>query len=107
MLSVLILGASGGIGGALIAHHRRQGHHQGLHVASLSRRDDGFDITDEACVLALHPGTVETQFSAKYAGRHPTVSAAQAAAHLASVMENAQPELTGHFYDYTGRAIVW
>lgn len=221
MLSVLILGASGGIGGALAAHHRRQGHQ----VVSLSRRDDGFDITDEACVaaqlgaldiefdrivvatgaleiagavpektikglsargmadqfavnaigpalilsqahrllpkkrssalavlsarvgsigdnhiggwisyraakaalnqivrtasielarshpeacvLALHPGTVETQFSAKYAGRHPTVSAAQAAAHLAYVMENAQPEQTGHFYDYAGRAIVW
>lgn len=48
MNRTLIIGASGGIGSALaaacIARDER--------VVALSRRDDGFDITDEACVMA-------------------------------------------------------
>ena len=31
----------------------------------------------EAICVALHPGTVETPFTAKYAGRHPTVRRAR------------------------------
>ncbi len=53
---VLIIGASGGIGGAL----SRRLADQGWRVTGLSRRDDGFDITDEAAVAAglarLQPG---------------------------------------------------
>ncbi|MDM7933039.1 SDR family NAD(P)-dependent oxidoreductase [Tabrizicola sp.] len=41
----LVLGASGGIGGALVAELRARGE-----VVALSRRDDGLDVTDETCV---------------------------------------------------------
>ena len=53
---VLIIGASGGIGGALL----RRLADQGWRVTGLSRREAGFDITDETSVAAglarLQPG---------------------------------------------------
>ena len=61
----------------------------------------------EAVVLALHPGTVETDFTAKYAGRHRTVPAEEAAANLLRVIEGATPEMSGGFYDHAGEAIPW
>ena len=45
---VLIVGASGGIGRALVAHYRESG----AEVSSLSRREDGFDLTVPATVEA-------------------------------------------------------
>lgn len=59
-----------------------------------------------ACVC-LHPGTVETAFTAKYAGRHPTVTANVAAARLVNVIEGLGPQDTGGFYDYAGKVIPW
>ena len=44
----LILGASGGIGAALVAALRAGG----AEVTTLSRRTDGFDLTDEASIAA-------------------------------------------------------
>ncbi len=61
----------------------------------------------EAAVVALHPGTVETEFTAKYAGRHKTVSAAESAANLLKVIEKISPDQSGGFYDYAGQEIVW
>ena len=61
----------------------------------------------EAVVLALHPGTVATDFTAKYAGRHRTVPPQEAAANLLSVIEGATPRMSGGFYDYAGEAIPW
>jgi len=43
----LVIGASGGIGAAIQAALRSRGE-----VVGLSRRDDGFDVTDEAAVAA-------------------------------------------------------
>lgn len=60
-----------------------------------------------AVVLALHPGTVATPFSAKYAGRHPTVRAEVAAANLLAVMRRATPDMSGGFYDYSGAKVPW
>lgn len=57
--------------------------------------------------VALHPGTVETPFTAKYAGRHKTVPADEAAANLLAVIDDLTPEETGGFYDYAGKEIVW
>ena len=57
--------------------------------------------------VALHPGTVETQFTANYAGRHKTVPAQQAAQNLLEVIEKLTPEQSGGFYDYAGQEIVW
>jgi len=61
----------------------------------------------QSICVALHPGTVETPFTAQYAGRHKTVPAGQAAENLLSVIESLGPAQTGGFYDYAGQEIVW
>jgi len=61
----------------------------------------------QSVCVALHPGTVETSFTADYAGRHKTVPAPEAAANLLSVIADLTPEHTGGFYDYAGKEIVW
>ena len=61
----------------------------------------------EAVVVALHPGTVETSFTADYAGRHKTVPASQAAANLLSVIEGLDTGQSGGFFDYAGEPIAW
>jgi len=60
-----------------------------------------------SCVVALHPGTVATDFTAKYAGRHKTVTPAEAARNLVNVCEALTPEQSGGFYDYAGDVIPW
>ena len=57
--------------------------------------------------VALHPGTVETAFTAQYAGRHKTVTAAQAARDLLAVIAGLGPDQSGGFYDYAGRVVAW
>ncbi len=47
MKRALVVGASGGIGGALVQEFQRNEHH----VTTLSRSADNFDITDEACII--------------------------------------------------------
>lgn len=61
----------------------------------------------ESIVVALHPGTVATPFTADYAGRHRTVSAAVAAANLLAVIDGLDPAQSGGFLDYAGAAIPW
>ena len=61
----------------------------------------------ETICVALHPGTVATSFTEKYAGRHPTVPAAQAAENLLRVMDGLTPAETGKFYDWAGKEVVW
>jgi NAD(P)-dependent dehydrogenase (short-subunit alcohol dehydrogenase family) len=61
----------------------------------------------EAVCVALHPGTVATPFTAAYAGRHPTVPPAVAAANLLDVIAGLGPADTGGFLDYGGAAIPW
>jgi NAD(P)-dependent dehydrogenase (short-subunit alcohol dehydrogenase family) len=59
-----------------------------------------------ACVC-LHPGTVATEFTAAYAGRHPTVPPEEAATRLLAVIEGLDPAQSGGFFDYAGREIPW
>lgn len=61
----------------------------------------------QAVLLCLHPGTVETPFTAAYAGRHNTVPAADAASNLVGVMDGAGSDRSGRFYDYAGQEIPW
>lgn len=61
----------------------------------------------QSVCIALHPGTVETPFTANYAGRHQTVPATEAARNLLGVIDALTPEQTGGFYDYAGKEIVW
>ena len=60
-----------------------------------------------AVVALLHPGTVATDLTAKYAGGHPTVPPAQAAANLIRVLASLSPADTGCFRDWAGKAVPW
>ncbi len=48
-MRALVVGASGGIGAALVARLRSEG----AEVTGLSRRSDGLDVTDDASVAAV------------------------------------------------------
>jgi len=61
----------------------------------------------KACVVALHPGTVATPFTADYAARHGTVPPEDAARQLVDLMARLGPEETGRFYAYDGQEIPW
>ena len=56
---------------------------------------------------ALHPGTVQTEFTRKYVGRHPTVSPNAAAVDLLAVISELTPEQTGGFFDWSGSEVTW
>lgn len=58
-------------------------------------------------LAALHPGTVATAFTAKFAGSHATVPPAQAAQNLTMVLAGLTPAQSGGFYDYAGQMIEW
>ncbi|MCP1169325.1 SDR family NAD(P)-dependent oxidoreductase [Limimaricola litoreus] len=60
-----------------------------------------------ALLVALHPGTVETGFTAAYAGKHRMVAAPEAAANLLAVIEGLEPAQSGGFYDWRGEAVPW
>ncbi len=60
----------------------------------------------QACVVALHPGTVDTAFTSSYPN-HDKHSPAQAAAHLLAVIDRLTPEMTGQFFDWAGEPIPW
>ncbi len=51
-MRALVVGASGGIGGALVAALRAKG----AEVTGLSRREDGLDLTEEATVARVMGG---------------------------------------------------
>ena len=61
----------------------------------------------QAVCVALHPGTVATEFTAKYLGRHPAVPPEDAAANLLAVMDALTPDQTGHFFDWAGKPVPW
>lgn len=61
----------------------------------------------QACVVALHPGTVATPFTAAYRGNHPAQPPAQASAHLLTVIDGLTAADTGRFLDWKGQAVPW
>ncbi|MCI5109555.1 MAG: SDR family NAD(P)-dependent oxidoreductase [Marivita sp.] len=61
---------------------------------------------DLACVV-LHPGTVETPFTEKYVGTHPSVPASEAAENLLKVIDGLTPADTGKFFDWQGKEVPW
>ena len=60
-----------------------------------------------AALVALHPGTVQTAFTEKYLGRHPSVSADEAATNLLGVIDGLAPRDTGKFFDWAGKEVPW
>ena len=61
----------------------------------------------QAVLVSLHPGTVQTPFTEKYLGRHPSVPASEAAENLLRVMDGLTAENTGKFYDWAGKEVAW
>src|SRR6056297_283783 len=57
--------------------------------------------------VTLHPGTVATALTARYARGHPTVTPDTAAANLLSVLEGLTPDDTGRFFDWAGTPVPW
>jgi len=61
----------------------------------------------QSICVALHPGTVQTPFTQKYLGRHPSVPADEAAQNLLGVIAGLDAEQTGQFFDWKGEAVPW
>ncbi|SMX31473.1 SDR family NAD(P)-dependent oxidoreductase [Actibacterium lipolyticum] len=57
--------------------------------------------------VALHPGTVATDFTAKYLGRNPAVAPDTAAKNLIGVLGGLNPADTGGFFDWAGKPVPW
>jgi len=60
----------------------------------------------DAVVVALHPGTVETPFTAAYPG-HRKMTAPEASGRLLDVLDGLTPAQSGGFYDYAGAEVPW
>ena len=59
-----------------------------------------------AICAALHPGTVQTGFTAGYPG-HDKVSPETAAENLLAVIDRLGPEDSGGFFDWSGARVAW
>ncbi|WP_438955463.1 SDR family NAD(P)-dependent oxidoreductase [Cognatiyoonia sp.] len=57
--------------------------------------------------VSLHPGTVETPFTVRYAGHYKTAPAPEAAKNLFDVLLGLSPDQSGGFFDYSGAEIPW
>ncbi|GAB1479916.1 SDR family oxidoreductase [Paracoccaceae bacterium] len=61
----------------------------------------------QACLVALHPGTVATGLTAAHSGGHPAVAPEVAAGHLLSVLDGLTPADSGGFFDWQGKPVPW
>jgi NAD(P)-dependent dehydrogenase (short-subunit alcohol dehydrogenase family) len=60
-----------------------------------------------ATLALLHPGTVDTPFTAAYQPAYEKLSPAQSASALLDVLARLTPAQSGGFFDYKGDAIPW
>lgn len=60
-----------------------------------------------AVLVALHPGTVATPLTAKYAARHPTITPDESAHALLDVIAALTPDDSGSFRDWKGQIVPW
>ncbi|TKZ20773.1 SDR family NAD(P)-dependent oxidoreductase [Shimia litoralis] len=56
--------------------------------------------------VALHPGTVATEFTKNYP-QHQAAPSQKAASHMLSVLDSLTPEDSGQFYDWKGKRVPW
>jgi NAD(P)-dependent dehydrogenase (short-subunit alcohol dehydrogenase family) len=61
----------------------------------------------DAICVALHPGTVATEFTGDYAATHDMVSPDQAASNLLAVIGQLDPAQSGLFFDWQGKQVPW
>ena len=91
------------IGGWVSYRTAKAGVNQVVHTAAIELAR----THKQACLIALHPGTVATPFTQKYLGRYPSVPPQEAAANLAGVLDARRPEDTGQFYDWANTQVPW
>lgn len=60
----------------------------------------------KAAIIALHPGTVETQFTQNYPA-HRKVSPESAAMNLMQVIDGVTAADSGRFLDWSGQEVPW
>ncbi len=60
-----------------------------------------------AILVALHPGTVATDLTRAYLGRHRSVTADEAASDILNVIKGLTPAQSGGFFDQHGKVIPW
>lgn len=61
----------------------------------------------DAVAAALHPGTVDTPFTAAYSPPYAKLAPPEAARRLLAVLDALAPADSGGFRDHEGRAIPW
>jgi NAD(P)-dependent dehydrogenase (short-subunit alcohol dehydrogenase family) len=61
----------------------------------------------QAVLTLLHPGTVDTAFTAAYQPAYEKLSPAQAATALLDVIAAQTPAQSGQFHDWQGRGVPW
>lgn len=60
----------------------------------------------DAAIVALHPGTVDTPFTADYPA-HRKVGPDEAAGNLLDVIDGIGPDQSGQFFDWAGQEVPW
>ncbi|WP_338548994.1 SDR family NAD(P)-dependent oxidoreductase [Roseovarius phycicola] len=61
----------------------------------------------QSICVALHPGTVATLLTSKYAGGRESHTPDAAARDLLGVLGNLEPKDTGSFFDWSGKPVPW
>jgi NAD(P)-dependent dehydrogenase (short-subunit alcohol dehydrogenase family) len=61
----------------------------------------------QAVLALLHPGTVDTPFTANYTPAYEKLTPSQSAASILSVLDRLTPADSGGFFDQTGARVVW
>ena len=91
-----------GLGGWYSYRASKAAANQVVHTAAIeiSRRHR------EAAVVALHPGTVATEFTRDYPG-HRKVTPDAAAENLLRVIDGLTPAQSGGFLDWAGKEVPW
>ncbi len=57
--------------------------------------------------VAIQPGTVKTNFTKKYLGRHPAVSPEVASKNILGLANSLKPESSGQFFDWDRKTVPW
>lgn len=63
----------------------------------------------KACLISLHPGTVETGLSQPFSQnvKHQIFTPEECSQHLYKILERSGPEQTGQFFSWDGSIIPW
>ena len=92
-----------GLGGWYSYRASKAALNQMLHTAAIEVARN----RPQAVVVALHPGTVDTGFGAAFHAGRATITPAEAARRLLSVIDGLTPALTGGFFDHLGAVVPW